>query len=49
MDNMDNVDPVFKDDKGWWFYTETWANMEGPFASEEEARSAMEEYARNLG
>ncbi len=32
----------------WYFWGETWADRIGPFATEEEARKALESYARNL-
>lgn len=43
-------DPVHQDDDGtWWFWTETWADRNGPFNSENEARVALKEYVRNFG
>lgn len=35
-------------DGTWWFYTETWCDEVGPFASRQEAVDAMVRYARGL-
>jgi co-chaperonin GroES (HSP10) len=41
-------DPVHEDKDGWWFWDETWADREGPFVGEKEAREALADYAREL-
>ena len=33
---------------GWYFYIETWADVEGPFTTEDEARRALVKYAEQL-
>ena len=48
------TDPVYRDDgsqgkfPGWYFYEETWADTQGPFESETEARLALGRYCRFL-
>jgi len=44
-------DPVFLEKSSglWYFYTETWADSEGPFDTEVQARAALEAYCRSLG
>ncbi len=37
-------DPVHEDDGGWYFWHETWADREGPFPSEQEARFMFAAY-----
>lgn len=40
-------DPVFQNDKDgyWYFWNETWSDVEGPFESEEEARESLIKYS----
>jgi hypothetical protein len=33
---------------GWYFWTETWADRCGPYASEEEAERMLERYCREV-
>jgi len=42
------TDPVFQRDGKWYFWDETWANEEGPYASESECRTKLIEYAKHL-
>jgi hypothetical protein len=44
----DPTDPVFHNPAGHWFYDETWSVAHGPYGSEDEARSALSEYAKTL-
>ena len=37
-------DAVFQDDRGWWHYDETWADVYGPFPSEIVARDHLKLY-----
>lgn len=41
-------DPVFEQDGEWFFWAETWASYIGPFPSEEEARTKLDEYVDYL-
>lgn len=34
--------------KGWYFWTETWADYDGPYDSEEDAETSLKEYAKQL-
>lgn len=36
------------DDGKWYFWIETWADREGPYETEEEARRKLVEYAKTL-
>lgn len=33
---------------GWYFWDETWAGHHGPFATREEAQSALQTYSESL-
>jgi hypothetical protein len=41
-------DPVFESGGWYFFWNETWSDMCGPYASEEEARTALHRYAESL-
>ena len=41
-------DPVHQEEGKWYFWEETWADKQGPYETEAEARSACEAYARTL-
>lgn len=41
--------PLHEDDKGWWFWDETWCDRYGPFSTKRAAIIAMEEYCHYLG
>ena len=43
-----NGDPVFEQSGIWWFYDETWTNVDGPFANEADARKACKEYEKRM-
>lgn len=34
-------DRVYSDRYGWWFWDDTWADRQGPFPSEEKARTQL--------
>lgn len=37
-------DPVEQRADGWWFWEESWAFANGPYATEAEARAALRRY-----
>ncbi len=41
-------DPIFRDDKGWYFCDETWSDWLGPFRSKENASIGLEIYYQQL-
>jgi hypothetical protein len=41
-------DPVHFDNGSWWFWNETWSERHGPYASETEARTAVNAYAKEF-
>lgn len=41
-------DPVMKDESGWWFYDETWADRHGPYTTEAIARDQLKLYCHWL-
>ena len=43
-----DVDPVHKDDNGWYFWDETWADKFGPYPTEELARETLAHYMEIL-
>lgn len=42
------VDPVHKENGGWYFWDETGADRVGPFDSEVQARDALKAYCEQL-
>lgn len=40
--------PVHEHDGAWWFWDEVWFNRVGPYATEQEAKDAIAEYAAKL-
>ena len=42
------IDPVYHHEGSWFYYDETWAGSYGPFATEQEAREALEQYVKHL-
>jgi hypothetical protein len=41
------LDPVHENfDRTWWFWDETWGNEIGPYLTEDEAREALNKYAK---
>lgn len=43
-------DPVFQADDGkWWYWIENWADKNGPFDTESEARTDLQKYCEELG
>lgn len=47
LDSM-RSDPVFFRDGKWWYYDETWANVHGPFESEDICRNNLRVYMESL-
>lgn len=41
--------PLFKNDKGFWFWDETWSSAIGPYSTLEKAQSGLTGYAAYLG
>lgn len=37
-------DPIFAEDKSWFYWNETWTDKFGPFRSEELARASLKLY-----
>lgn len=41
-------DPVHCDDGKWYFWDETWADRQGPYDTEDEARNKMQDYVEKV-
>ena len=42
-------DPIFENEKGWWFLGENNAKEWGPYKTEEIARDRLEDYCNYIG
>jgi hypothetical protein len=48
-DSVKPPDPVHSHpDSTWWFYEETWADENGPYSTEEECRTMLLKYCREV-
>jgi len=42
------ANPIHHENGKWYFWTETWADREGPFGSQREAEDAMWKYCKTV-
>lgn len=42
------LDPVHQFEDKWWFWDQTWANREGPYETEQDARNMLLEYSNTI-
>lgn len=42
------IDPEYYPAIGWYFWIETWADVCGPYATENECRSELDRYCREV-
>lgn len=48
IDPAEDRDPVHKDGGYWWFWNETWADVHGPYNTEDAAREDLQRYLKFL-
>lgn len=47
-DENGRLNPVYKQDDNYFFFTETWTDSYGPFSTREEAETKLFEYCKTV-